>query len=403
MKYTCNGVEHQLKGVNTDRKQFGEPEDRDFRQKPQIYVIQLCSRQGPDYSEDSVQNVTEEETQTELTSLLRRFKHLFDEPFGLPPSRMFDHKILLIPGSVPICSKPYRHPCIHKNEIERQVKEMLDTGVIKSSNSSYSSPVILVKKSDGTWRICIDYRKLNQNTVKDRFPIAIVEELFDELNGARYFSKLDLRSGYHQIRMALEDIYKTDFRTHEGLYEIKVMPFGLTSAPSIFQAMMNSILKNFLRKFVLVFFDHILIYNTSIEDHYLHLETFFKRLEENQLKIKRSKCYFMQRQVRYLGHIISEKGVEVDQEKIKTVLDWHVPKTLKELRGFLGLTGYYRRFIQGYGVIVGPLTNLLKKNSFYWELKAQEAFEKLKEALTQPPVLVMPDFNDEFLLECDAS
>lgn len=359
-------------------------------------MIQLCSWQGGN------EEVVQENRERELVELLSQYQYLFEDPTGLPPNRPYDHQTPLIPGAVPVCSRPYRHPYIHKNEIERQVQEMLESGIIRHSTSSYSSLVILVKKSDSTWRMCIDYRWLNQNTIKDKFPIPLVEELFDELNGARCFSKLDLRSGYHQIRMNERDVHKTAFRTHEGHYEFLVMPFGLTNAPSTFQAMMNDIFREYLRKFVLVFFDDILVYSTSPLEHLNHLERVFKKLEAHKLKLK-SKCCFNQSRVDYLGHRISDKGIEVDQEKIQAVIEWPIPKTLKQFRGFLGLTGYYRRFILNYGSIARPLTSLLKKNSFIWDHKAPASFEKLKEALTQPLVLAMPNFHEEFIVECDAS
>lgn len=259
---------------------------------------------------------------------------------------------------------------------------MIDIGIVKPSNSSYSSPVILVKKTDGSWRMCVEYRALNQNTIKDKFPIPFIEELFDELHGAQFFSKLDLRSGYHQVRISEEDTHKTAFRTHEGHYEFLVMPFGLTNAPSTFQALMNNVFKDYLRKFVLVFFDDILVYSNHYTIHCEHLEKVLKRLEDHQLKIKRSKCTFFQQQVSYLGHIISKQGVEVDTGKIDVILKWPVPRSLRELRGFLGLAGYCRRFIKEFGIKAAPMTALLKKNSFQWGDLAQQSFEQLKESLT---------------------
>jgi Reverse transcriptase (RNA-dependent DNA polymerase)/RNase H-like domain found in reverse transcriptase len=249
----------------------------------------------------------------------------------------------------------------------------------------------------------VDYRQLNALTVKNKYPIPIIDDLLDELHGAKYFSKIDLRAGYHRIRMNSADIPKTAFRTHLGHYEYMVMHFCLTNAPATFQALMNQIFKPYLRKFVLVFFDDILVYNTSLLTHKEHLSLVFQKLLENQLSAKRSKCEFRVTQIDYLGHLITSEGVGTDPHKVQAMKEWPEPKLVKELRGFLGLTGYYRKFIKNYGLTSRPLTNLLKKNAFNWTSEASEAFQALKTSMCNAPVLVMPNFSEPFIIETDVS
>lgn len=313
----------------------------------------------------------------QFQNLVTRYAAIFSTPTSLPPVRQYDHKITLLPNTAPVNVQPYRYPHFQKTEIERLVGEMLRDGIIRPSSSPFSSPVILVKKRDSTWRFCVDYRALNAVTVKDRFPIPTVEELLDELASATIFSKLDLRSGYHQVRIHPSDIEKTAFRTHDGHYEFLVMPFGLSNAPSTFQALMNSIFRPTLRRFTLVFFDDILVYSSSWEAHLQHLQTVFELLQLHLLYAKLNKCAFGCSSIDYLGHKISGNGVQVDSAKIQAIQEWPLPSTLRSLRGFLGLTGYYRRFVQNYATIASPLSDLLRKGAFIWTPEATKAFQDL--------------------------
>uniref|UniRef100_A0A8R7VA35 Reverse transcriptase domain-containing protein n=1 Tax=Triticum urartu TaxID=4572 RepID=A0A8R7VA35_TRIUA len=338
-----------------------------------------------------------------LQRLLAEFEDVFGEPQGLPPRRACDHKIPLMPGAQPVNIRPYRHKPEHKSEIERQVQELLQSGVIQRSHNTFSSPVILVKKKDDTWRMCVDYRHLNAMTHVSKFPVPIIEELLDELHGAVWFSKLDLRAGYHQIRLAEGEEFKTAFQTHSDHYEFKVLSFGLAGGPGTFNGAITETMHPLLRHYVLLFFDDILVFSKTWEDHLAHLRQVLELLRRDQWKVKESKCEFGQRQLSYLGHVISSEGVATDPGKIQAVEAWPTPTDAKEVRRFLGLAGYYRRFVRGFGIIARPMFNLLKKGvPFVWTENTDQAFTLLKQQLVSAPVLAMPDFSKPFTIETDA-
>jgi hypothetical protein len=396
MKFSLEGKEIELRAIT------GKPSKvissngmkKLLKKGNQGVIAQLCSLDVQTYKPS---------IPLDLQGIIdKNFKVFEDIPKGLPPTQNHDHDIHLIPGSVPPNIRPYRYPYSQKTEIECMVEEMLAASIIRPSQSSYSAPVVMVFKKDGSWRMFPDYRELNKITIKDKFPIPVIDELLDELHGEIYFIKLDLRLGYHHIRMKEEVIPKTTFRTHEGHYEFLVMPFGLTNAPSTFQGLMNSIFKPFLRKFVLVFFYDILIYSNSWEDHVRHVDKVLQLLKEQKIYAKPSKCFFGVKEVEYLGHIVSHEGVKVDPNKIKAMMDWPIPKTLKNLRGF-----FFDRLLPQLCLALWKnrttLMTLNKKDAFSWTPEATKAFEQLKEVMCKAPVLTTPDFTKTFIVEFDAS
>ncbi|KAD5960298.1 hypothetical protein E3N88_11770 [Mikania micrantha] len=289
-------------------------------------------------------------------------------------------------------------------ELSNQLQELLDKGFIRPSYSPWGASVLFVKKKDGSFRMCIDYRELNKLTIKNRYPLPRIDDLFDQLQGAQYFSKIDLRSGYHQLRVQDEDIPKTAFRTRYGHYEFMVMPFGLTNAPAVFMDLMNRVCKPYLDQFVIVFIDDILIYSKSKAKHEQHLRTILELLKEEKLYAKFSKCEFWLKEVQFLGHVVNSEGIHVDPAKIEAIKDWDTPKTPTEICSFLGLAGYYRRFISNFSKIALPLTKLTQKSEpFVWEQKQEEAFQTLKQKLCDAPILSLPDGCDDFVVYCDAS
>ena len=261
-----------------------------------------------------------------------------------------------------------------------------------------------MKKKDGTLRLCIDYRQLNRVIIKNRYPLSRIEDLFDQLKGAQVFSKINLRSGYHQMRIKEIDVQKTAFRTRYGHYEFLVMSFGLTNAPTMFMDLMNRVFKPYLDAFVVVFIDDILVYSHSRDEHEQHLRIVLETLKVNKLYAKLSKCEFWLSEVVFLDHVISEKGIYVDPKKVEVVIKWERPTIVTEIRSFLGLAGYYRRFIEVFSTIASPLTQLTRKEvKFEWFVDCEKSYQELKERLTSAQVLALLEGQDEFVVYIDAS
>jgi hypothetical protein len=281
---------------------------------------------------------------------------------GMPPDQDIEYIIELVPGTAPIAQRAYRMNPQELEELKRQLADMLSKGLIRPSASPWGSPVLFVDKRDGTIQLCVDYRKLNEVTIKNKYPLPKIEDLFDHLNGAKVFSKIDLRTRCHQLKVRESDIPKTAFTTRYGLFEYTVMSFGLTNAPAYFMNLMNKVFMKFLDKFVVVFVDDILVYSKTEEEHAEHLRLVLGTLREQQLYAKFSKCEFWLKEVRFLGHVISAGGVSVDPSKITSILERKAPTNTTKVRAFLGLAGYYRKFVEGFSSITRPLTQLLKKD-----------------------------------------
>ena len=343
-----------------------------------------------------------------------RIKALLDEfaasvfpdepPPGVPPKRGVEHAIELKPGSRPPPVRPLRHGSTRDALIlQKYIEDGLRSGQLQSSTSPYGSMALVVLKKDGTPRVVIDYRAINEITIKNKYPLPLMDELFDRVVNAKWFTKIDLRSGFHQIAIRPEDREKTAFRTRYGSFEYTVLPMGLCNAPGTFMQLMNETFADMLDKSVLCFLDDILIYSRTEEEHLQHVRAVLRRLKERKLYGKLSKCEFMQREVEFLGHRIGADGLRVAPDKVSGVREWPQPMSVTEVRSFLGLANFYRRFVAGYARIAMPLTELTKDNvPFVWGSDQQQAFDQLKAALCSAPVLVIPDQTKPFQLNCDA-
>lgn len=338
--------------------------------------------------------------------LVHEYRDVFPEelPAGLPSKRILDHKIELLPGQPPPKRPTYRLSPKENDELKKQLQELTDQQHIQHSQSPFGAPVLFVKKKDGSMRMCVDYRALNKQTIKNSYPLPRIDELFDRLHGARVFSKIDLRSGYHQVRIAPEDVHKTAFCTRYGLHEFCVLSFGLTNAPATFMSLMQHVFAPYLDDFVIVFLDDILIYSKDIEEHIQHVRKALQLLRERKLYAKLSKCEFVRTRIGFLGHEISAEGIHMEKEKVKAIMEWPALTCVPELRAFLGLAGYYRRYVKDFSAIAASLSDLLKKDQpWTWNTEHQQAFDTLKTAICSAPVLITPDPTEPYTVMTDAS
>ena len=346
-----------------------------------------------------------EEKDPAVRALLDKYRSVFPPalPNELPPERGVAHRIELKPGSRPPPVRPLHHQSSKDLAVfDEYIREGLANGTIRVSKSPYGAMALVVRKNDKT-RVVVDYRALNELTIKNKYPLPLMDELFDRVHGAKCFSKLDLRTGFHQIRMAEEDIEKTAFRTRYGSYEYLVLPMGLCNAPGTFMQLMNDTFRDMLDRSVLVFLDDILIFSKTREEHLQHLEAVLARLRDNKLYAKLSKCEFMREEVEFLGHRLGVNGLAVSPDKVSAVRDWPTPKGVPDVRSFLGLAGFYRRFVQAFSMKALPLTELTKNDvPFVWGERQQKSFDELKAALCSAPVLLIPNPDLPFTLNVDA-
>ena len=340
---------------------------------------------------------------------LRGFDDVFPEKLPHvappPPGRAdIQHTIELVPGAGAQCQPLRRHSQPELDELQRQLTEAINAGQIRPSSSPFGANVLFVKKKDGSLRFCVDYRMLNNVTVKNKYPLPHMEDLFDRVHGARFFSKIDLRTGFYQIPVAAADVHKTAFRTRYGLFEYLVLPMGLTNAPATFMHLMNHTFRDYLDRFVLVFLDDILIFSRTLEEHEQHVRLVLQRLADMKLYAKRSKCEFFQHEVEFLGHRVGQDGLKVMQEKVVAVEQWPTPSNAGDVRAFLGLTGFYRKFVRDFSRVAAPLSELTKDDvKFNWAAPQQLAFDTLKASLRSAPVLLLPDPTLPFVIHSDAS
>ena len=361
----------------------------------------------PDFIQEMLNKMDVElstEQEDRVKQLLHENREVFStSEFDLGHTNLVQHRIDTGINR-PFKQQLRRHPMAYLPVIDEHVHKMLANDICEPSFSPWASNVVLVKKSDGTLRFCIDYRQLNNLTVKDSYPLPRIDTCFDALGGARYFSRLDLRQGYWQVKNDPETADKTTFITRKGAFKFKVLPFGLSNAPAVFQRLMNLVMQGLTWEACLVFLDDIIVLSSTFEQHLERLEAVFQRLRWANLKLKPSKCKLFQLKVKFLGSLVSERGIDPDPDKLTAISEWPVPKNLTEVRAFVGLASYYRRHVEGFSDIAKPLSELTKKNQpFQWGPEQQSAFDKLKYCLTHYPVLAPPIPGGKYIIDTDAS
>jgi hypothetical protein len=326
-------------------------------------------------------------------------------PRSLPPMRSVSHHIDLIPGASLPNKAMYRLTPQENEEVKRQVQDLLDKGLVREILSPCVVPTVLSPKKDGGWRMCTDSRAINKITIRYRFPLPRMDDLMDCLSGEFFFPKIDLKSGYHQIRMREGDEWKTTFKTNEGLYEWIVMPFRLTNAPSTFMRLMNEVLKESIGKFVIVYLDDILVFRKTKDEHLKHLAIVMKKLQQEKLLINMKKSSFMKTKLIYLGFVISANELRMDPDKVEVIKNWPSPRNIFEVRSFHGLASFYQKFIRNFSGISEAMMDTVKKQhkSFHWIAEAERSFNLLKQKITEQPVLVLLDFQKTFQVKCDES
>lgn len=402
---TKNSIDFKRVSVNEEMVFVRESTTEEEQEQPSVCPIDLSNVECTP------------EQKKKLETLFKKHASVFTKDENdLGYTETVKHKIPTI-DQVPV-AQPYRRiPPNQFQEAKDHIRKLLDNGIIQESHSPYAAPIVLVRKKDGSLRLCVDYRRLNAKTVRDQFPLPRIEESIDAIGNAKWFSTMDLASGFNQVAMDEEDRHKTAFTTPFGIFEYNRMPMGMTNSPATFQRLMQTCLNDYIFQILLVYLDDIIVYSNTFDEHIERLDRVFTRLREHGLKLKPEKCKFLQHKVTYVGHQISSDGITTDPEKTRAVSEWKPPTTVKELRSFLGFCSYYRRFVKDFARIAGPLHQLVNnclhelkvekklKVPFMkrWNSECQTAFDALKTKLTHAPVLGFADYNKPFIVETDAS